>query len=300
MVPLRGRLHRFAMETCSARVGPHTVFALAPCASWLKNALGTKRVSHCGSRRSVFWAFLYYAFWRCAALERLGCIGLWLSYCPFLSGPALIWIREIKGRAAFYRLVRRIANACPNAGVPIAAERVAETASIVLRLASLSLFFQTSGDSRLSEGRFTTHCIGGASYSDASLMFNDLGLYTVVFGEGSYHGRQDDLLTDFRALNHRNFLIFYKHKPQLEAYQPYFRKSELHRFTQYGARFYYVSGKDFQYPLYRDRVLRIICLSYWRIPSWLPARGNFFSLKYFGNETCASGQSTGSSHTQAR
>src|SRR5260363_17715 len=115
MVPLRGRLHRFAMETCSARVGPHTVFALAPCASWLKNALGTKRVSHCGSRR-----------------------------------------------AAFYRLVRRIANACPNAGVPIAAERVAETASIVLRLASLSLFFQTSGDSRLSEGRFTTHCIGGA------------------------------------------------------------------------------------------------------------------------------------------
>src|SRR5260364_228229 len=147
MVPLRGRLHRFAMETCSARVGPHTVFALAPCASWLKNALGTKRVSHCGSRRSVFWAFLYYAFWRCAALERLGCIGLWLSYCPFLSGPALIWIREIKGRAAFYRLVRRIANACPNAGVPIAAERVAETASIVLRLASLSLFFTSANPS---------------------------------------------------------------------------------------------------------------------------------------------------------
>src|SRR5260363_187314 len=58
MVPLRGRLHRFAMETCSARVGPHTVFALAPCASWLKNALGTKRVSHCGSRRSFFWAGL--------------------------------------------------------------------------------------------------------------------------------------------------------------------------------------------------------------------------------------------------
>ncbi|CCD28885.1 Glycosyl transferase, family 39 [Candidatus Glomeribacter gigasporarum BEG34] len=142
--------------------------------------------------------------------------------------------------------------------------------------------------------------LAAPSYSDASLMFNDLGLYTVVFGEGSYHGRQDDLLTDFRALNHRNFLIFYKRKPQLEAYQPYFRKSELHRFTQYGARFYYVSGKDFQYPLYRDRVLRIICLSYWRIPSWLPARGNFFSLKYFGNETCASGQSTGSSHTQAR
>src|SRR5260363_373474 len=36
---LRGRLHRCAMETCSARIDPHTVFALAPCAISLKNAL---------------------------------------------------------------------------------------------------------------------------------------------------------------------------------------------------------------------------------------------------------------------
>src|SRR5260364_237177 len=34
-----GRLHRFAMETCSARIDPHTVFALAPRANRLKNAL---------------------------------------------------------------------------------------------------------------------------------------------------------------------------------------------------------------------------------------------------------------------
>src|SRR5260363_872 len=36
---LRGRLHRCAMETCSARIDPHTVLALAPCAISLKNAL---------------------------------------------------------------------------------------------------------------------------------------------------------------------------------------------------------------------------------------------------------------------
>src|SRR5260364_471084 len=36
---LRGRLHRCAMETCSARIDPHTVFALAPVANRLKNAL---------------------------------------------------------------------------------------------------------------------------------------------------------------------------------------------------------------------------------------------------------------------
>src|SRR5260363_331116 len=39
MSSLRGRLHRCAMETCSARIDLHTVFALAPRANRLKNAL---------------------------------------------------------------------------------------------------------------------------------------------------------------------------------------------------------------------------------------------------------------------
>src|SRR5260363_301755 len=41
---LRGRLHRFAMETCSARIDPHTVFALAPRVNRLKHALTVKRL----------------------------------------------------------------------------------------------------------------------------------------------------------------------------------------------------------------------------------------------------------------
>src|SRR5260363_17593 len=37
---LRGRIHRAARDgTCSARIDPHTVFALAPWANRLKNAL---------------------------------------------------------------------------------------------------------------------------------------------------------------------------------------------------------------------------------------------------------------------
>src|SRR5260363_47499 len=50
---LRGRLHRCAMETCSARIDPHTVFALAPCAISLKNALG-EGWSSAFSNSSVF------------------------------------------------------------------------------------------------------------------------------------------------------------------------------------------------------------------------------------------------------
>src|SRR5260363_387306 len=56
---LRGRLHRCTMETCSARIDPHTVFALAPWAISLKNALKGCRLTicsltYCGKRRLIF------------------------------------------------------------------------------------------------------------------------------------------------------------------------------------------------------------------------------------------------------
>src|SRR5260364_290814 len=56
---LRVRLHRCTMETCSARIDPHTVFALAPWAISLKNALKGCRLTicsltYCGKRRLIF------------------------------------------------------------------------------------------------------------------------------------------------------------------------------------------------------------------------------------------------------
>src|SRR5260364_134169 len=60
MSSLRGRLHRCAMETCSARIDLHTVFALAPRANRLKNALEhfpfiqTKKESHHARRRRSY------------------------------------------------------------------------------------------------------------------------------------------------------------------------------------------------------------------------------------------------------
>src|SRR5260364_121260 len=47
MSSLRGRLHRCAMETCSARIDLHTVFALAPWALSLKNALEKFSFNYC-------------------------------------------------------------------------------------------------------------------------------------------------------------------------------------------------------------------------------------------------------------
>src|SRR5260364_345488 len=57
---LRGRIHRAARGgTCSARIDPHIVFALAPWAISLKNALKGCRLTicsltYCGKRRLIF------------------------------------------------------------------------------------------------------------------------------------------------------------------------------------------------------------------------------------------------------
>src|SRR5260364_384750 len=50
---LQGRLHRCAMETCSACIDPHTVFALAPRANRLKNALAADAFC-CSSARGCW------------------------------------------------------------------------------------------------------------------------------------------------------------------------------------------------------------------------------------------------------
>jgi hypothetical protein len=119
------------------------------------------------------------------------------------------------------------------------------------------------------------------NYVQADMMFYDSGYYAPTFGKGDVHGRQDDLMTDFKIYDHKNFLIFYTRRPRPEEYQPYFVTTEIKAFTLYGAPFSYVLGQDFNYPAYRDTVLRYINDTYWQIPAWLPHKPSFFCEKYF-------------------
>jgi hypothetical protein len=50
-------------------------------------------------------------------------------------------------------------------------------------------------------------------YSNAVTLGYNLRQYVAVFGEASSHARHDDLVTDFRALAGRNFLILRKSNP---------------------------------------------------------------------------------------
>jgi 4-amino-4-deoxy-L-arabinose transferase-like glycosyltransferase len=118
-------------------------------------------------------------------------------------------------------------------------------------------------------------------YVQADMMFYDSNQYCPTFGKGDAHGRQDDLMTDWKEYAHKNLLIFYSRPPRPDEYKPYFATSQVKSFVYDGATFYYVLGQNFNYPAYRHTVLRYINNTYWQIPDYLPHAPSFFYQKYF-------------------
>ncbi|MEO1767223.1 ArnT family glycosyltransferase [Thiobacter aerophilum] len=108
----------------------------------------------------------------------------------------------------------------------------------------------------------------------------------IVFGEASSHARHDDIVTDFRALDGKNILILLKKEPEFDKFGPYFRRVSFQNFSVEGARFYLVLGEGFDYPRYREQVLRPIKEKYYAVPRFLPMGGCYFCEKYFPKEAC--------------
>jgi len=129
------------------------------------------------------------------------------------------------------------------------------------------------------EGKFV---LATPSYADSALLTYHLGEYFIVFGGGSFHGRQDDILTDFRQFDGKDIVIIRSSEPQVNEYSTYFKNIEVVRTTIDGAQFYFVSGYDFEYENYRNVALKDIREKYYDIPSWLPySRRGYFFEKYF-------------------
>jgi hypothetical protein len=108
------------------------------------------------------------------------------------------------------------------------------------------------------------------SYGTSALLAYHLGKRVIVFGAGSHHGRQDDLLTDFRILDGGNVLILRTAEPRTDEYAAFFREVSVERTQVDGASFHLVRGRGFRYASYKDAVLREIARKYYDIPPWLP------------------------------
>ena len=118
-------------------------------------------------------------------------------------------------------------------------------------------------------------------YSMAATLAYNARRPFAVFGTGSFHARQDDFITDWRAQDGRKVLILLKNEPKKGEYEVFFKQVEFDEFVVQGVRFYLVLGQGFKYAVYHEKVLTRIRDRSYRIPAWLPQRGCEFSERYF-------------------
>ncbi|MEJ2451241.1 MAG: hypothetical protein P8047_11290 [Gammaproteobacteria bacterium] len=107
------------------------------------------------------------------------------------------------------------------------------------------------------------------SYSQSAILDYYSGKHVLVFGPGSYHARQDDMLTDYADYAHKGIAIL-SFRADVSEYAKYF-----HRFTHiiipfHGTQFHLGVGIDFKYALYKKDVIDPVKRKYYHIPSWLP------------------------------
>jgi len=132
-------------------------------------------------------------------------------------------------------------------------------------------------------GRYT---LATNSYAESAMLQFTSRHRFIVFGPGSMHARQDDMLTDFRRLDGHNILIFLGDMRSVHHFARYFRSDRVEVVGVDGTRNYLLFGKGFNYPLYRRDVLAPIRERYYRIPWYLPHATCYFCARYFPNESC--------------
>lgn len=117
------------------------------------------------------------------------------------------------------------------------------------------------------------------SYSQSAVLAYHSREKVMVLGIGSYHGRQDDMLTDFRALD-RKPIVLISQDPDMRAHAKYFRTFEHIILPFEGSQFHIGIGTEFNYPLYRDTILADIRRNFYNVPEWLPKGKCYIDERY--------------------
>jgi hypothetical protein len=119
------------------------------------------------------------------------------------------------------------------------------------------------------------------SYAAAALLAYYARGPVAVFGVGTSHARQDDIATDWRRHDGKDFVILRREAPAADEYRPYFREVEVRQVPLGGGKYHAVLGNGFRYERYRAGVLEAVRDRYYRIPRWLPVRRCYFFERYF-------------------
>jgi hypothetical protein len=190
-----------------------------------------------------------------------------VGFFPFLYPVLFVWLRP----AGLQRLIRPtalysavpVAIACLIPFMPVrwlTEHRSAVTILISLRpadvLAELEPF----------RNEFV---VATPSYSKSSVLAHFMRQPVPVVGHGSFHGRQDDFVTDFRTLEGGQILILTDDAIEIEWSRPWFAHMDVIERELHGVPFYLLLGQGFSYQVYRDQVLLPVAKQYYAMPMWL-------------------------------
>jgi 4-amino-4-deoxy-L-arabinose transferase-like glycosyltransferase len=252
-------------------------------ALWQQRSAVRQAAQHGIEANTVFWLAIV-PFGLFAAMSLTRSVGLhWLvSFTPFLAVLAAIAIplsalsRLVKWSAVFAAL--HVLVVVVIATLPMDTwKKSAAYDGIVLTVRADELL-------KVLAPYAADYSFAMDGYSPAATLAYQAQRPFAVFGEGSFHARQDDFLSDWRAQAGRNVLILRKSEPEKDYYAAFFRHVEFREFELHGARYYLVLGQGFDYAVYHERVLRRIRDRFYRIPAWLPQRACEFCERYFPEE----------------
>jgi hypothetical protein len=110
--------------------------------------------------------------------------------------------------------------------------------------------------------------------------------YVFVLDSTSYHGRQDDIITDLRGLEGRDVLLIRRDPADSRQYQRWFRTVDLRDIHIRGTTFHLVLGHGFDFGAYRDSLLAEVRDRFYRVPRLLNWGQCYYCQRYFGTQTC--------------
>lgn len=120
------------------------------------------------------------------------------------------------------------------------------------------------------------------SYAKSAILTFFADAYVPVIGPGSYHGRQDDLITNLSDFEGRKIMVLCDREDRVAMAQPWFERNEVKQVEVRGARFWVVLGQGFRFREYRNDVITQLAQRYYSMPWWLASwsKPSFFYVRY--------------------
>jgi len=263
------------------------LYLLTPLAAWFVFKQRQRAMALLTAQRFRLFAYVFAIPMLVFALISFRqVIGLhWvLSFYPFLFALLVWWLdldslRKLRGFMLVYSGLHVLAFAVILLLPTTAWQHTPYARGALLMLKPQELLEQLAP----YQGKYVLATEG---YSMAAILTYHAGENVLVFGEGSSHARHDDIVTDFRQLQGRNIMVLLKDPPVFAKFGAYFKSIEFSEVGFYGAKFYLVLGRGFNYAAYRDGVLRRVKEKYYSIPNYLPIGGCYFCERYFPQESC--------------